>query len=78
MGHVGGGVLQLLTCMLMWVMWGGGGGVTVTDLYVDVGHEGGVLQLLTCMLMWVMWGGGVTVTDLYVDVGHVGGGCYSY
>ena len=23
MGHVGGGVLQLLTCMLMWVMWGG-------------------------------------------------------
>ena len=43
--------------MLMWVMWGVG--VTVTDLYVDVGHVGGgVLQLLTCMLMWVMWGGG--------------------
>ena len=67
MGHVGG-VLQLLTCMLMWVMWGWvlqlltcmlmwvmWGGVTVTDLYVDVGHVG-VLQLLTCMLMWVMWG----------------------
>ena len=32
-------MLQLLTCMLMWVMWGGG--VTVTDLYVDVGHVGG-------------------------------------
>ena len=64
--------------MLMWVMWVMWGGVTVTDLYVDVGHVGGVLQLLTCMLMWVMWGGGVTVTDLYVDVGHVGGGCYSY
>ena len=31
-------MLQLLTCMLMWVMWVG---VTVTDLYVDVGHVGG-------------------------------------
>ena len=61
MGHVG--VLQLLTCMLMWVMWGGG----VLQL------------LTCMLMWVMCGGGGVTVTDLYVDVGHVwGGGGYSY